>query len=88
MKGIEHPSLSLSKTPISETPSAESGAANAEHTPLDPDLAKIVVAWPRLPEHIKAAVSVLTNGEDTKTGRSRRVRAYARGRTPAWGFVA
>jgi hypothetical protein len=59
MKGIEHPSLSLSKTPVSEAPSAESGAANGENTPLDPDLAKIVAAWPKLPDHVKAAVLAL-----------------------------
>ena len=55
-EGIEHPPLALSKTPISETASAKSGAPKAENTPPDPDLAKIVQAWPELPEGIRSAV--------------------------------
>jgi hypothetical protein len=27
----------------------------------DPDLARIMTAWPKLPEHIRAAVLVLVN---------------------------
>jgi hypothetical protein len=58
-EGIEHPPLALSKTPILETPSAKSGAPNAENTPLDPDLALIQNRWPGLPEHIRQAVLAL-----------------------------
>lgn len=57
--GSEHPPLALSRTPISETPGAKSGAPDALNTPLDPDLAQIVDCWPMLPEHIKAAMKAL-----------------------------
>jgi hypothetical protein len=29
--------------------------------PIDPDLARLVVAWPSLPPHIRAAILALTN---------------------------
>ena len=31
----------------------------SESIPVDPDLAGVVVAWPALPEHIRAAVLAL-----------------------------
>jgi hypothetical protein len=62
--GFERTPLALSKTPISDTPSAKSGAPDAPNTPLDPDLAQIVDCWPTLPEHIKAAVMALVNTQN------------------------
>ena len=35
---------------------AESGAVGNNSTATDPDLAKVVEAWPRLPEPIKRAI--------------------------------
>jgi hypothetical protein len=55
-EGFEHPSLALSKTPLSDTPSAKSGAPNAENTPLDPDLARLIEAWPTLSADARAAI--------------------------------
>ncbi len=63
-EGIEHPPLALSKTPILETPSAKEGAPRAENTPVDPDLAEVNAAWPKLPEHIKAAVLALIRANE------------------------
>jgi hypothetical protein len=63
-EGIEHPPLALSKTPILETPSAKSGAPNAESIPLDRDLALIQDRWPKLPEHIKQAVLALVQANE------------------------
>jgi hypothetical protein len=57
--GFERTPLTLSETPILETPGATSGAPDAPNTPLDPDLAQIVDCWPTLPEHIKAAMKAL-----------------------------
>jgi hypothetical protein len=61
-EGNRTPPISASKTPISENPHekrAESGALESQNTPVDPDLALIQNRWPKLPEHIKAAVMAL-----------------------------
>ena len=58
-EGVEHSPLTASKTAISETASAESGALKGENTPLDPDLALIQDRWAGLPEHIRQAVLAL-----------------------------
>jgi hypothetical protein len=57
--GLEHPPLTVSKTPISEGSGAKSDAHDAPKAPKDPDLAIVDKAWPELPEHIKAAVIAL-----------------------------
>ena len=62
-RGLELSPLALSKTPISETRGAESGAPKDENTPLDLDLAYIQERWPKLPEHVKAAVLALVRTE-------------------------
>jgi hypothetical protein len=55
-EGIEHPPLTLPKTAISENASAKSGAPNAENTPPDPDLVKLIEAWPRLSDDTRTAI--------------------------------
>ena len=69
--GFEQAPLGVPKTPISETPSAESGAREGETTSKDPDLALIVERWPKLPEHIKAAIRTLVQAyaDSNKQGR-------------------
>ncbi|MGD1041508.1 MAG: hypothetical protein ABR913_00425 [Sedimentisphaerales bacterium] len=60
--GLEHPPLEQSKTSISASGGAKSGAPNApkaSQTPQDPDLAMVVEHWPNLPEHIRAAIKAL-----------------------------
>ena len=69
--GLEHPPLEHSKTQVSASGGAKSGAHNAPNTPQppkDPDLALVVERWPNLPEYIKAAIKTLVNsslGEPT-----------------------
>jgi len=55
-EGIEQTPLALSKTAISETLSAKSGARDAPTRFQDPDLALIVHRWPDLPQSARAAV--------------------------------
>jgi hypothetical protein len=66
--GHEHPPLTPSKTPISTGSGAKSDARPAPKPIQDPDLVKVVEAWPELPEHIKAAIKALirTHVEGTK----------------------
>jgi hypothetical protein len=56
---IRPPFDSASKTAISENPPekrTDSGTVDCEEVPLDPDLAKIIIAWPQLSKDIRAAV--------------------------------
>jgi hypothetical protein len=57
--GHEHPPLVASKTPISTSGGAKSGARDAPNPIQDPDLAAVVKAWPGLPADIKAAIRTL-----------------------------
>lgn len=52
-KGIEQTPLSTAKTQISKTTGTKSGTLKDE---IDPNLEKIVNAWPKLPEQVKKTV--------------------------------
>lgn len=41
---------------ISEKGGAESGAVSSKTAPIDPDLARIIDAWPTLPETTRVAI--------------------------------
>jgi hypothetical protein len=58
-EGIEHPPLALSEMVISASGGAKSGADDAPDPTRDPDLTLIANHWPKLPEHIKAAIKAL-----------------------------
>ena len=60
--GLEHPPLEQSKTTISTSGGAESGAPNAQNpsqTHQDSDLAEIVAVWRDLPAYIRTAIIAL-----------------------------
>jgi hypothetical protein len=58
-----------SKTPISLNPTekrTESGTVESQNAPCDPELALIQDRWPKLPEHIRAAVLALVRSVPDK----------------------
>ena len=57
LSGAEHPEKVPGKPHIRPTGGAESGAPAA--LALDPDLSRVVAAWPTLPDHIRAAIRAL-----------------------------
>ncbi|MBY0461225.1 MAG: hypothetical protein K2V38_28205 [Gemmataceae bacterium] len=57
LSGAEHPAKSIEKTHFATPGGAESGAL--ARIDLDPDLSRIVAAWPDLPAPIKAAILAL-----------------------------
>jgi hypothetical protein len=60
--GLESISKTTGKTVSRKSGGAESGAFSADSSKIDPDLARIVAAWPTLAEPIKRAILALVNG--------------------------
>lgn len=59
--------ISPLKALISTKSNAKCGARDASKPIKDPELAKIVESWPKLPEHIKAAIKALVKTNKTET---------------------
>jgi len=57
--GIEHPANSIEKMAVSAIGGAKSGALDTQKLPSDPNLARIIDAWPALPEPIRTAILAL-----------------------------
>jgi len=57
--GIEPPADSPGKTQVSEMCGAKSGAPATLTGLVDPDLRRILAAWPSLPTPIRAAILAL-----------------------------
>ena len=64
--GFEHPPLTPAKTPISASGGAESDARFVCKPDFEPDLAKVVRAWPNLSQHIKVAIKALVDSARTE----------------------
>jgi len=60
-KGLENTPLALSRTSISEAGGAQSGALPVD----DPDLTRLITAWPKLPEAIRRGILALTDVGDS-----------------------
>lgn len=54
--GIEPPTDSLPNTTFSPQGGAESGALTLGNLSIDPALAALIDAWPKLPEAIRAGI--------------------------------
>ena len=57
--GIEHPMNSTEKMAVSAISGAKFGALNTQKLPSDHILARIIDAWPTLPEPIRMAILAL-----------------------------
>ena len=60
--GIESTSESSGKQGVAAQGGAESGAVAAENTPIDPDLALIINAWPDLPRGVRTDILAMVKG--------------------------
>lgn len=58
-RGVEQQADSTGKSTVRNQSGAESGALGAQNAPADPDLARVVAAWPRLPEPMRRAILAL-----------------------------
>jgi hypothetical protein len=64
--GSEHICKSQGKTGVGQEGGAKSGAFSTESALLDPDLAKVVAAWPGLSDGVRRRILGLL---DTREGR-------------------
>jgi hypothetical protein len=55
-EGVERPPQNIGKTPVFQTGGANSGALSPDFVEIDPDLQRIVNAWPTLPEAMRAGI--------------------------------
>ncbi len=51
---------------VNKLSGADSGADLPDLPQIDPDLQKLIDAWPELPEHIKAAINALVQTHNKK----------------------
>lgn len=68
--GFEHPRRTPENMRVSEQSGAECGALDARDVEIDPDLATVAEAWPRLPETIKAGILAMVRTTDNSTKRA------------------
>ena len=59
--GLEHLAHTPGKTRDSDAGGAESGAVADEIGPIDPDLRRVIEAWPKLSEAFKARILAIVD---------------------------
>ena len=65
-RGSEHPSKTPGKTHISGVGGAESGALGAPNPPFDPELGRIIKAWPDLPTGVRVGIMAMVRASEGK----------------------
>jgi hypothetical protein len=55
-EGVEIPPQNAGKTQISQTGGAKSGALSSDSAPIDPDLQRVLEAWPMLPAALRSGI--------------------------------
>ena len=78
--GIEQPSLTHSKTAISEDRRTESGTVKDDCRKNDPDLAYLVKVWSSLQDTVKKAIMDLTESKEPSPKTPRKDDNLDRGR--------
>ena len=63
--GIEPGPKSSGNMGVGNQSGAECGALGAREDPLDPDLTRVIEAWPTLPPAIHAAILAMIDAADT-----------------------
>ena len=63
--GLEHLAKTTGKTSDSKAGGAESGAVADELAPIDPDVRRIIEAWPTLPKHLRQSILALVQAGET-----------------------
>jgi hypothetical protein len=63
-EGIEQPADSSGNEGVTPQGGAQSGALPGDSTPIDPRLAAIIDAWPRLPDAIKSGILAIIQGAE------------------------
>ncbi len=68
--GLEHLAQTPEKTSNPKASGAESGAVGDEIGPIEPDLRRIIEAWPKLPDALKTGIMAMVTAASGDQGES------------------
>ncbi len=70
LEGLEPPNVTKRNSnklrDTEDSRGAESGAVETEKAPIDPDLARLIDAWPALPDALKTGIVAMVRAYDPK----------------------
>ena len=66
--GLEHLAKTTGKTNDSKAGGAESGAVGSEIGPIEPDLRRLIDAWPTLPDALKTGIVAMVEAAAKSDG--------------------